>query len=101
MSKPAWRDAGGARRYARYQNRRVQGDVDEQFRLALAREGITQAEFARRIGGSAAGVSRDLSGGLREAKLNRLRRLADAISYELLVTLRRKGRRVRRRKTMD
>jgi transcriptional regulator with XRE-family HTH domain len=62
-----------------------------QFREALRIEGISQKEFAQRINGTPAGVSRDLHGGLRGAKLKRLERLARAICYELVVTLRRKN----------
>jgi hypothetical protein len=71
-------------------------DIAAQFRDVLRKEGITQSELAARIGGTPAGVSRDLKGGLREAKLHRLKRLADAISYEVVITLRPKVRPTRR-----
>lgn len=66
-------------------------DVATLFRETLRKEGISQAEFATRIKGTPAGVSRDLNGGLCDAKLKRLERLAKAISYEVVVTLRRKA----------
>ena len=64
-------------------------DIASQFLRALESVGISQSELARRVGVPRAGISRDLRGGLNDAKLPRLRRLAEAIGYDVKVVIRR------------
>jgi hypothetical protein len=61
--------------------------IEEQVLTAMAERRVTPAQLARRLERPASTITRDLKGGLSEAKLGRLRRYAEALGYELVVRL--------------
>jgi|SRR5579862_9060397 len=62
-------------------------ELEQQFIDAMEDQQVTASELARRVSAKRATVSRDLHGGLSEAKLGRVRRLADAIGYDVVTLL--------------
>jgi Cro/C1-type HTH DNA-binding domain len=78
------RDPERARRIDHY---RDLISIEEQVLTAMAERHMTPAQLARRLDRPASTITRDLKGGLSEAKLGRLRRYAEALGYELIVLL--------------
>ncbi|HEY1977699.1 MAG TPA: hypothetical protein VGG89_14190 [Candidatus Baltobacteraceae bacterium] len=61
--------------------------LEQQFIDAMDEQKITAAELAKRVKSKPASISRDLHGGLSEAKLGRVRKLADAVGYDVVTLL--------------
>jgi HTH-type transcriptional regulator/antitoxin HipB len=70
-----------------YREAREAFELSEQVREARERAGITQAELARRIGSTQPAIARLEAGGVTP-NLDTLRRIASALSLELVVQLR-------------
>ena len=79
--------AGMDERRRAYREAREAFDIAEQVRTARERIGMTQAELARRIGSTQPAIARLEAGGVTPT-LNTLRRIASALSLELVVQLR-------------
>jgi hypothetical protein len=61
--------------------------LEQQFVDAMRRRSITSADLARLVNRKPAGISRDLAGGLSEAKLGRVREMANAVGYDVVAVL--------------
>ncbi len=70
-----------------YREAREAFELSEQVRAARERAGITQAELAARIGSTQPAIARLEAGGVTP-NLATLRRIASALSLELVVQLR-------------
>ena len=79
--------AGMDERRRGYREAREAFDLSEQVREARERAGITQAELAARIGSTQPAIARLEAGGVTP-NLATLRRIASALSLELVVQLR-------------
>jgi len=80
--------AGGVDERRRgYREAREAFELSEQVRAARERAGITQAELAARIGSTQPAIARLEAGGVTP-NLATLRRIASALSLELVVQLR-------------
>ena len=66
-------------------------DIAERVRQARERLGMTQAELAARIGSTQPAIARLEAGGVMP-NLDTLRRIAEALGFELVVDLRRARR---------
>jgi ribosome-binding protein aMBF1 (putative translation factor) len=79
--------AKSAERRRAYREARDAFDLAEQVRTARERLGMTQAELAARIGSTQPAIARLEAGGVTP-NLATLRRIASALSLELVVQLR-------------
>ena len=79
--------AGMDERRRGYREAREAFELSEQVREARERAGITQAELAARIGSTQPAIARLEAGGVTP-NLDTLRRIASALSLELVVQLR-------------
>jgi len=61
--------------------------LEQQFLDAMQEEHISAAELARRTNRKPAAISRDLGGGLSDAKLGRVREMAAAFGYDVVAVL--------------
>ncbi len=61
--------------------------LEQQFTDAMEAQNISGAELARRTKSKPAAISRDLAGGLSAAKLGRVRKMADAVGYDVITLL--------------
>lgn len=62
-------------------------ELEVQFLKALEEKKWTYAKLAQTLGTSKSNISRDLSGGIRKASLERVSRMAQALGYDLLPLL--------------
>jgi ribosome-binding protein aMBF1 (putative translation factor) len=88
----SWRELKSSRkntaaRREAYRNARDAFELAERVRLAREKLGITQAELADRIGSTQPAVARLEAGGVSPS-LDTLRKIADALGFELVVELR-------------
>ena len=85
----------------RYWKEREEFKLELQFLNALEESGLTDDQFAKKIGTSRGNISRDLKGkGLNRATISRLQKMASAIGMDLLPILLPKDR-VKRKKKLN
>ena len=75
--------------------------LEIQFEAELKRTGQTAAQLARKINSPRSSVSRDLSGGLSRARLQRVVALAEAVECDTVTLLIPKNAKARRAKMSE